>query len=257
MPCACPPASASSTVATYQEQQKSFADLFRVLLLALALVFGVLLTEFRNFAAPFSILISSVLSIGGVVFALLITGTSFNVASFMGLIMVIGIVAKNGILLLDADERYRAEGQGAREAMMMAAQRRLRPILMTALAAVTGNASAGVGPGRRFADAAAACNCSDRRRGHLHAAQPGGHAGHLLPADAPPCSRAADCLGKSNGPQQCGPLRREYRLYLRPTTITVKVSGTTEGRGRGFAVVASGRVPYCAVTRYTRSVPES
>ncbi len=123
---------------TYQEQQKSFADLFRVLLLALALVFGVLLTEFRNFAAPFSILISSVLSIGGVVFALLITGTSFNVASFMGLIMVIGIVAKNGILLLDADERYRAEGQDAREAMMMAAQRRLRPILMTALAAVTG-----------------------------------------------------------------------------------------------------------------------
>ena len=123
---------------TYQEQQKSFADLLRVLLLALALVFGVLLTEFRNFAAPFSILISSVLSIGGVVFALLITGTSFNVASFMGLIMVIGIVAKNGILLLDADERYRAEGQGAREAMMMAAQRRLRPILMTALAAVTG-----------------------------------------------------------------------------------------------------------------------
>ncbi len=64
--------------------------------------------------------------------------TTFNVASFMGLIMVIGIVAKNGILLLDADERYRAEGRDAREAMVMAAQRRLRPILMTALAAVTG-----------------------------------------------------------------------------------------------------------------------
>jgi multidrug efflux pump subunit AcrB len=56
----------------------------------------------------------------------------------MGLIMVIGIVAKNGILLLDADERYRAEGMNAREAMVMAAQRRLRPILMTALAAVSG-----------------------------------------------------------------------------------------------------------------------
>ena len=70
--------------------------------------------------------------------ALLLTGTTFNVASFMGLIMVIGIVAKNGILLLDADERFRAEGQNAHDAMMMAAQRRLRPILMTALAAVTG-----------------------------------------------------------------------------------------------------------------------
>ncbi len=123
---------------TYQEQQKSFADLARVLLMALVLVFGVLLTEFRNFAAPAAILTSSVLSIGGVVGALLITGTTFNVASFMGLIMVIGIVAKNGILLLDADEHYRAEGSNAREAMLMAAQRRLRPILMTALAAVAG-----------------------------------------------------------------------------------------------------------------------
>jgi multidrug efflux pump subunit AcrB len=56
----------------------------------------------------------------------------------MGLIMVIGIVAKNGILLLDADERFRAEGSNARESMVMAAQRRLRPILMTAMAAVAG-----------------------------------------------------------------------------------------------------------------------
>jgi CzcA family heavy metal efflux pump len=123
---------------TYEEQQKSFHDLMRVLLLALALVFGVLLTEFRNFAAPTAILASSVLSIAGVVFALLITGTTFNVASFMGLIMVIGIVAKNGILLLDADEKFRAEGALPREAMIHAAQRRLRPILMTAIAAVCG-----------------------------------------------------------------------------------------------------------------------
>jgi CzcA family heavy metal efflux pump len=123
---------------TYQEQQKSFAELARVLVLALVLVFGVLLTEFRNFAAPLAILSSSVLSMAGVVGALLVTGTTFNVSSFMGLIMVIGIVAKNGILLLDADERYRAEGADARTAMLHAAQRRLRPILMTALAAVTG-----------------------------------------------------------------------------------------------------------------------
>jgi CzcA family heavy metal efflux pump len=123
---------------TYQEQQKSFAELLRVLLLALVLVFAVLLTEFRNFAAPLAILTSSILSIGGVVTALLLTGMTFNVASFMGLIMVIGIVAKNGILLLDADERFRAEGSDARTAMMMAAQRRLRPILMTAMAAVCG-----------------------------------------------------------------------------------------------------------------------
>jgi multidrug efflux pump subunit AcrB len=123
---------------TYEEQQKSFHDLLRVLLMALALVFGVLLAEFRNFPAPIAILTSSVLSIAGVILALLVTGTTFNVASFMGLIMVIGIVAKNGILLLDADERFRTGGASAKEAMLEAAQRRLRPIVMTALAAVCG-----------------------------------------------------------------------------------------------------------------------
>jgi multidrug efflux pump subunit AcrB len=135
---------------TYQEQQKSFHDLLKVLILALALVFGVLVAEFRNFSAPIAILTSSVLSIAGVVLALLVTGTNFNVASFMGLIMVIGIVAKNGILLLDADEKFRARAEHdeapapgetrdlAREAMLHAAQRRLRPIMMTAIAAVCG-----------------------------------------------------------------------------------------------------------------------
>ena len=123
---------------TYEEQQKSFRDLLQVLILALALVFGVLLTEFRNFPAPIAILTSSVLSISGVILALLVTRTTFNVASFMGLIMVIGIVAKNGILLLDADERFRAEGASPADAMIHAAQRRLRPIVMTAIAAVCG-----------------------------------------------------------------------------------------------------------------------
>jgi CzcA family heavy metal efflux pump len=123
---------------TYQEQQKSFSELLKVLFISLALVFGVLLIEFRNFSAPVAILTSSLLSISGVVLALLLSGTTFNVASFMGVIMVIGIVAKNGILLLDADERYRREGIAAKDAMLHAAQRRLRPILMTATTAICG-----------------------------------------------------------------------------------------------------------------------
>ena len=133
-----PPAVRVNYGGTYEEQQKSFHDLLKVLMLALALVFGVLLAEFRNFPAPIAILTSSVLSISGVILVLLITRTTFNVSSFMGLIMVIGIVAKNGILLLDADEKYRSEGAAPAEAMMYAAQRRLRPIVMTALAAVCG-----------------------------------------------------------------------------------------------------------------------
>jgi CzcA family heavy metal efflux pump len=122
----------------YEEQQKSFRDLLVVLALAVVLVFIVLLFEFRTFAAPTAILASAVLSTSGVFFALLVTGVSFNISSFMGLIMVIGIVAKNGILLLDADQRFRAEGSSARDAMIQAGERRLRPILMTALATMAG-----------------------------------------------------------------------------------------------------------------------
>ncbi len=123
---------------TYEEQQKSFHDLVVVLALAVVLVFTVLLFEFGNFAAPVAILASALLSTSGVFFALLITKTTFNISSFMGLIMVIGIVAKNGILLLDADQRFRAEGSSAKDAMIEAGERRLRPILMTAMATVAG-----------------------------------------------------------------------------------------------------------------------
>jgi multidrug efflux pump subunit AcrB len=123
---------------TYKEEQESFADLIFVLLLAIVLVFIVLLFEFRTFAAPLAILASALLSTSGVFIALLITRTTFNVSSFMGMIMVVGIVAKNGILLLDADQRIRATGASAEEAMLQASRRRLRPIVMTALATVAG-----------------------------------------------------------------------------------------------------------------------
>ena len=123
---------------TYEEQQKSFHDLMLVLVLAIVLVFLVLLFEFRTLAAPLSILASALLSTSGVFLALLITGTTFNISSFMGLIMVIGIVAKNGILLLDADQKFRRAGFSSHDAMIQAGRRRLRPILMTALAAVAG-----------------------------------------------------------------------------------------------------------------------
>jgi len=122
----------------YEEQQKSFRDLVFVLVLAVLLVFTVLLFEFGAFAAPVAILCSALLSTSGVFLALLATGITFNLSSFMGLIMVIGIVAKNGILLLDADQKFRTEGTPAEEAMILAGERRLRPIVMTALATVAG-----------------------------------------------------------------------------------------------------------------------
>jgi CzcA family heavy metal efflux pump len=122
----------------YEEDRQSSQDLLMVLLLALLLLFVVLLFEFSTFSAPTAILASAVLSTFGGFLALLITNTTFNVASRMGMIMVIGIVAKNGILLLDAEQRFRALGFSPEEAMIQAGRRRLRPIVMTALATVAG-----------------------------------------------------------------------------------------------------------------------
>jgi multidrug efflux pump subunit AcrB len=133
-----PPAVRVEYGGAYQEQQRSFRDLAFVLTLAIVLVFIVLLLEFTNFAAPVAVICSALLSTSGVFVALLITGTTFNLASFMGLIMVIGIVAKNGILLLDADQKFRREGSSPEESMIRAGERRLRPIMMTALATVAG-----------------------------------------------------------------------------------------------------------------------
>jgi len=122
----------------YEEQQKSFHDLFMVFLLALVLLFVVLLFEFRTFSAPVAILASALLSTFGGFLALLVMRITFNVASFMGMIMVVGIVAKNGILLLDADQRFRQLGFSEEESMIQAGRRRLRPIAMTALATIAG-----------------------------------------------------------------------------------------------------------------------
>lgn len=122
----------------YKTQQQSFRDLTLVLALAVVFVFLVLLFEFRSFSAPISILVSALLSTAGVFVGLLVSGITFNLSSFMGLIMVIGIVAKNGILLLDANEKFRGAGFSAEEAIFQAGRRRLRPIVMTAIAAVVG-----------------------------------------------------------------------------------------------------------------------
>ncbi len=122
----------------YQEQQASFAELALSLVLAIVLVFLTLLIEFRSFAHPISIVTGAVLALGGVLLGLFITGTTLNVVSLMGMIMVVGIVAKNGILMLDAVEDHLAAGDTLREALLRSGRRRFRPVLMTSLAAILG-----------------------------------------------------------------------------------------------------------------------
>src|SRR5439155_18016106 len=118
----------------YKEQQESFVSLLIALLLAVLLVFLVLLVEFRSFAHPTSIVIGALLALTGVLAALLVTGQALNVVSFVGAIMVVGIVAKNGILMLDTVGEHVQAGQTLQEALITSGRRRLRPVLMTSLA---------------------------------------------------------------------------------------------------------------------------
>jgi CzcA family heavy metal efflux pump len=122
----------------YQQQQESFRNLVLVLLMAIFLVFTVLLIEFHSFYEAIAIVFGAVLALFGTVLALKITGTSLNVVSFLGAIIGVGIVAKNGILMLDFVEHLRAEGASLEDALVRSGHRRLRPVLMTSLAAAFG-----------------------------------------------------------------------------------------------------------------------
>lgn len=122
----------------YQQQQESFRNLALVLLMALVLVFGVLILEFKRFLEPIAILTGSVLAMTGVAAALWITGTTLNIISFLGAIIGIGITAKNGILMLDYVEHLTARGLAIGEALVQSGRRRLRPVLMTSLTTFLG-----------------------------------------------------------------------------------------------------------------------
>ena len=122
----------------YQEQQSSFRELAIALVLAVVLVFITLLIEFRSYAHPIAIVTGAVLALSGVLLALFITGSTLNVVSLMGMIMIVGIVAKNGILMLDAVEDHLAAGDTLRDALLRSGRRRFRPVLMTSLAAMLG-----------------------------------------------------------------------------------------------------------------------
>ncbi len=133
-----PPGMTIEYAGLYQEQQSSFRELAISLVLAVVLVFLTLLIEFRSFAHPIAIVTGAVLALGGVLLGLFVTGTTLNVVSLMGMIMIVGIVAKNGILMLDAVEEHLAAGDSLRQALMRSGRRRFRPVLMTSLAAMLG-----------------------------------------------------------------------------------------------------------------------
>jgi multidrug efflux pump subunit AcrB len=122
----------------YQQQQESFRNLLVVLTAAILLVFTVLVVEFRSFYEPVAIVFGSILALFGTVAALWLTGITLNIVSYLGAIIGIGIVAKNGILMLDFSRQLQDSGTELVEALVRAGHRRLRPVLMTSMAAALG-----------------------------------------------------------------------------------------------------------------------
>jgi CzcA family heavy metal efflux pump len=123
----------------YESQQSSFHDLLKVLCLALGAVFVVLVVQFRAFAPALIILSAAPLSLVGVFAMLLVTGTPLNVSSFMGIILMVGLVVKNGIILFEyVHKLWDEEKMPLGEALVAAGKIRIRPILMTTLATLFG-----------------------------------------------------------------------------------------------------------------------
>jgi len=135
-----------------RDQQEVFREMFIALIMGIALMYLVLVMQFGSFTAPMPVMLSLPLSLIGVVVALLITKGTLNLMSFIGVIMLMGLVAKNAILLLDCARKEEAQGVSREDALMHAGRVRLRPILMTTFALIAGMmpVAIGVGEGGEF-----------------------------------------------------------------------------------------------------------
>ncbi len=122
----------------YEDQQESFSSLFMLLLLSLMLVYIVMAAQFESFKMPFIIMLSIPFAFSGVILALLITHTTLSVIAALGAIMLIGIVTKNGIVLIDFINLMRERGVRLYDAIAQACRSRLRPVLMTSLTTILG-----------------------------------------------------------------------------------------------------------------------
>jgi CzcA family heavy metal efflux pump len=122
----------------YQAQAQAFRELLMVFALAIALVFLILVVQFRAWVPAILVLLAAPLSLGGAFLLLWATGTDLNISSSMGLILLVGLVVKNGIMLLDFSERLHAEGEPFDAAIAHAGRIRLRPILMTTFCTLFG-----------------------------------------------------------------------------------------------------------------------
>jgi multidrug efflux pump subunit AcrB len=133
-----PPGYGLSLGGAGKDQAELFTQMVISLLSGIGLMYLILVMQFGSFTAPAAVMLSLPLSLIGVVLALLLTKGTINLMSLIGIIMLMGLVAKNAILLLDAARSREAEGMDREEALMAAGRARLRPILMTTFALIAG-----------------------------------------------------------------------------------------------------------------------
>jgi HAE1 family hydrophobic/amphiphilic exporter-1 len=147
-----PPGYGIELAGASRDQQQVFGSMATALFYGVALMYLILVMQFGSFTAPLPVMLSLPLSLIGVVLALLLTGGTLNLMSFIGVIMLMGLVAKNAILLLDATRVQEAAGVEREEALMNAGRKRLRPILMTTFALIAGMlpVAIGIGEGSEF-----------------------------------------------------------------------------------------------------------
>lgn len=131
-----PPNFTVSVAGSYKDQGDAFRNLLFALLLAIALVYMVMAAQFESFIDPFIIMFSVPLGIIGVIWALFLTGNTLSVISFIGIIMMSGIVVSNAILLVDYTNTLRHQGMELEEAVITAGRTRLKPVLMTTLTTI-------------------------------------------------------------------------------------------------------------------------
>ncbi|WP_427911647.1 efflux RND transporter permease subunit [Ramlibacter sp. MMS24-I3-19] len=130
-----------------RDQKEVFGAMTTALGMGIGLMYLILVLQFGSFTAPLGVMLSLPLSLVGVVLALLATHTTLNLMSFIGVIMLMGLVAKNAILLLDATRARERAGENREDALMAAGRARLRPILMTTFALIAGMLPVAIGAG--------------------------------------------------------------------------------------------------------------
>jgi HAE1 family hydrophobic/amphiphilic exporter-1 len=132
---------------TYEDQQDTFKDLVMLMVLIIILVFIVMAAQFESLTYPFVIMFSIPFAFVGVIMGFVVTGQPLNVMSMIGLIMLMGIVVKNGIVLIDYIILCRERGMGIAHAIVTSGRSRLRPVLMTTLTTVLGMVPMAIGTG--------------------------------------------------------------------------------------------------------------